>query len=48
MKMVPLTATIDEVQTSCLVRPKDFLISDKRGAMANQTQNAIKKDHQQQ
>ena len=43
MAMVPPTPTIDEVQISSLLNPRVVLISDKRGAMANQTKKAKKK-----
>jgi hypothetical protein len=45
IKIVPPTPAIDEFQTSCFVRPKDFWISERSGEIANQMKNAIKKDH---
>ena len=48
MKVVPSTEQMLEVQISCLLRPMppssgDFLITGRRGAMANQMKKAVKK-----
>ena len=47
MNMVPATPTMEEVQISCLESPRVALTSVRRGAMANQMKNAMKKPHQE-
>ena len=48
MKMVPPTPTMDDVQISCLVKPKVSRISERRGVIANQMKNAMKNPHHEQ
>ncbi len=48
IRMVPPTPTMEEVQISCLVKPKSSLISERRGAIANQIKKATKNPHQEQ
>src|SRR5210317_877362 len=48
MKIVPATEQMLDVQICCLLRSRVFLISGKRGAMANQMKKAMKKQNQEQ
>ena len=47
-KIVPPTPTMEDVQISFFVSSKDFWISPRRGVIANQIMNAMKKAHHEQ